>query len=130
MPDEVYKTRHRIIEVNPKSAQKHYVPTSVKPHRRKKEIEQPKIGVKEEEDEHIAIPLEMMPILRTLMGYGRRINSLGALRGMYALEKLIAVVTPVASQHPEIVDALFEARATADLIRSEALGSLSSEDPD
>ena len=132
VPEIPVRHRTRIIEVNPNKntnvakRHKHHSKTKSSNH------SAPIVSTNNdnEEDPPFQIPLELMPVVKTLMGYGRRINALGALRGATALEKLIKAATPVAVQHPELVDALFEARAEMEAIRASAFRSLTVEDPE
>lgn len=135
MSDDPVRTRSRIIEVNPsrpqtyvsdrdKKSRRHVTPSRVLA----SETQKPRH--EDGDDPPLQIPLELLPVVKTLMGYGKRINALGALRGAYALEKLIKVTAPISVSHPELVDALFEAKAEAEAIRRCALQDMTTEDPE
>lgn len=134
--DSNIKRRSPIIEVNPNQPASHHA-GGKKKHRhhhqspsRAPASETHKSSQEDGDEPPLHIPLELLPVVKTLMGYGKRINALGALRGAYALEKLIKVATPVSLTHPELVDALFEAKAEAEAIRRGALQEMAAEDPE
>lgn len=77
-----------------------------------------------------SIPLELMPTLRTLKGYGKRMNSLGALRVVWALDKVVEGIMPHINKYPELVDVVLGAKHTADNIRSEVTKSATGEQDD
>lgn len=76
------------------------------------------------------VPLELIPTLRTLKGYGKRMNALGALRGARALERVVEGLMPHIRQFPELVDVILEAKHEAEAIRSEALQEANGEQDD
>lgn len=77
-----------------------------------------------------SVPLELIPTLRTLKGYGKRMNALGALRGARALERVVEGLMPHIRQFPELVDVILEAKHEAEAIRSEAIASANGEQDD
>lgn len=76
------------------------------------------------------IPLELLPVIRTLKGYGHRIHALGALRGARALERVVEGLLPHIRQFPELVDVVLEAKHEAEAIRAEVNETASGEQQD
>lgn len=77
-----------------------------------------------------SIPLELAPTIRTLKGYGRRMNALGALRVARSLEKVVDSIMPHINKYPELVDIVLQAKNEADSIRTEAQRGASFEQDD
>lgn len=88
--------------------------------------------VKEDDESSGApsIPLEMFPVIRTLVGYGRRAHGLGGLRGARALEHVIDCLIPHLNKCPELIDVIVEARNEAEQIRVLAQGEANGETGD
>ena len=68
-----------------------------------------------------------MPVVRTLVGYGRRSHGLGALRGARALERVVDSLIPHVGSMPELLDVIVVARNEALEIRQLAEGHVSGE---
>lgn len=115
MEAERSTVRRRIIEVG---APKKSAPEEVHP---------------PEKDDHepgVSIPLEMWPVVKTLVGYGRRSHGLGGLRGARALERVVDSLIPHLAQCPELIDVIVEARNEAQEIRALATPATSGEQED
>lgn len=90
----------------------------------------PKPKIDLQGDDHDFVPLELLPTIRTLRGYGRRMNALGALRTCRALEKVIDHITPHLGKYPELVDVIAAAQLEAADIRATAFREASGEQDD
>ena len=77
-----------------------------------------------------SIPLELLPTLRTLKGYGKRMHALGGLRGARALEQVIHDLMPLVGKLPEVVDVVLFAKQEAESIRAESMRNASFEQDD
>lgn len=115
-------SRRRVIEVGTsKKVQPSAQPTSSPAHH---------------DDDHdddetpVRIPLELWPVVRTLVGYGRRIHGIGGLRGAGALERVVDSLIPLLSKCPELIDVIVEARNEAQEIRALAQRSMTGEQED
>lgn len=73
------------------------------------------------------IPLELLPTLRTLRGYGRRMSGLGALKPIRALEDLLARLRPFAERDPGLAAVVGPAMVEAQALRMEATRDASGE---
>lgn len=82
---------------------------------------------RDEDDPPVRIPLEMWPVIKTLVGYGRRTYGLGGLRGVAALGRIVDSLVPLAGGCPELVDVIKFAQKEAEEIRALAFSTVNGE---
>lgn len=86
---------------------------------RRPAVTSPELAKKvEDEDPPVKIPLELWPVIKTLVGYGKRIHSLGAMRGARALEQLASQLEQLALDMPEVKTICATALLEASQIRA------------
>ena len=114
--------RRRIIEVNRAGAPKP-VPAGA-PAPAPPAPEPAERAAANDDDEEFYLPIELLPAVRVLKGYGRRMHGNGGLRGAAALERVVEALIPHLGACPELVDVVVEARNEANEIRALALATL------
>lgn len=73
------------------------------------------------------LPLELLPTIRTLKGYGRRVSALGTLKGLRLAEDLVAALGPFAERDPELAGVLARAMVRAQELRLESMAAAAGE---
>lgn len=81
----------------------------------------------EAEDEVEQVPLELLPAVRVLRGYGRRMRGLGTLDGVREAEAALAELLPIAGSHPGAAELLAGAARRLEALRATAMVAASGE---
>ncbi|NBT35361.1 MAG: hypothetical protein EBT03_07455 [Betaproteobacteria bacterium] len=81
-------------------------------------------GPEEEEECESAlpepVPLEMLPALRAIKGYARRMNAIGSLRALHLLEEAVGNLLPYLKDSPEGLAVLLDIASRGEALRQES----------